>query len=85
MSKKEKLINRLKTKPKDFTYNEAKTLLESVGFVESNKGKTSGSRVVFIESKSGLKFELHKPHPGNILKPYVIIGLIKILDELGVI
>ena len=30
MSKKEKLINRLKTKPKDFTYNEAKTLLESV-------------------------------------------------------
>ena len=29
MSKKEKLINRLKTKPKDFTYNEAKTLLES--------------------------------------------------------
>ena len=45
MSKKEKLINRLKTKPKDFTYNEAKTLLESVGFVESNKGKTSGSRV----------------------------------------
>ncbi len=85
MSKKEKLINRLKTKPKDFTYNEAKTLLESVGFVESNKGKTSGSRVVFIESKSGLKFELHKPHPGNILKPYVIIGLIKILNELGVI
>lgn len=85
MSKKEKLINRLKTKPKDFTYNEAKTLLESVGFIESNKGKTSGLRVVFIESKSGLKFELHKPHPGNILKPYVIIGLIKILNELGVI
>lgn len=85
MSKKEKLINRLKTKPKDFTYNEAKTLLESVGFVESNKGKTSGSRVVFIENKSGLKFELHKPHPGNILKPYVIIGLIKVLNELGVI
>ena len=52
MSKKEKLINRLKTKPKDFTYNEAKTLLESVGFTESNKGKTSGSRVVFIEHKT---------------------------------
>lgn len=84
MSKKEKLINRLKTKPKDFTYNEAKTLLESVGFIECNKGKTSGSRVVFIENKTGLKVELHKPHPGNILKPYVIISLIKILKELGV-
>lgn len=85
MSKKEKLINRLKTKPKDFTYNEAKTLLEVVGFVESNKGRTSGSRVVFIEYKSGLKVELHKPHPGNILKPYVILRLINILKEIGVI
>lgn len=85
MSKKEKLINRLKTKPKDFTYNEAKTLLEAVGFVESNKGRTSGSRVVFIEYKSGLKFELHKPHPGNVLKTYVILRLINILKEMGVI
>ena len=85
MSKKEKLINRLKTKPKDFTYNEAKTLLEAVGFVESNKGRTSGSRVVFIEYKNGLKFELHKPHPGNVLKTYVILRLINILKEMGVI
>ena len=85
MSKKEKLINRLKTKPKDFTYNEAKTLLESVGFIESNKGKTSGSRVVFIESKSGLKVELHKPHPKNILKRYQLDILIENLKKLEVI
>jgi len=48
MSNKEKLLQRLKTKPKDFTYDEAKTILNSLGFVENNKGKTSGSRVTFI-------------------------------------
>ena len=85
MSKKEKLINRLKTKPKYFTYNEAKTLLESVGFVESNKGKTSGSRVVFIEYNTGLKVELHRPHPGNILKRYQLDILIENLKKLEVI
>lgn len=85
MSKKEKLINRLKTKPKDFTYNEVKTLLEAVGFVESNKGRTSGSRVVFIEYKSGLKVELHKPHPKNILKRYQLDILIENLKKLEVI
>jgi len=48
MSKKEKLLEKLKSKPKDFTYNEAKVILNSLGFVENNKGKTSGSRVTFI-------------------------------------
>ena len=85
MSKKEKLINRLKTKPKDFTYNEAKTFLEAVGFVESNKGRTSGSRVVFIEYKNGLKVELHKPHPKNVLKRYQLDILIENLKKLEVI
>lgn len=85
MSKKEKLINRLKTKPKDFTYNEAKTLLESIGFVESNKGKTSGSRVVFIEYNTGLKVELNRPHPDNILKRYQLDILIENLKKLEVI
>ena len=49
MSKKDKLIERLKSKPKDFTYNEAKVILNSFGFIENNKGKTSGSRVVFVK------------------------------------
>lgn len=39
MSKKEKLLQRLKSKPKDFTYNEAKTILNKFGFVEDNKEK----------------------------------------------
>ena len=37
MGKKEKLIAKLKSNPKDFTFDEMKTLLEALGFVMSNK------------------------------------------------
>lgn len=47
MGQKEKLIQRLKSRPKDFTFQEAETLLEYLDYKRSNKGKTSGSRVVF--------------------------------------
>lgn len=80
MSKKDKLIRRLKTKPKDFTYEEAKMVLNNFGFIEDNKGKTSGSKVVFM-NKNNKKVELHKPHPNKILKPYQINIIIKILKE----
>ena len=83
MSKKEKIIERLKSKPKDFTYDEAKSLLNKLEFYEENKGKTSGSRVAFVNNEK-IKIELHKPHPGNVLKPYQINILIKKLKEMGV-
>lgn len=84
MSKKEKLLEKLKSKPKDFTYNEAKVILNSLGFVENNKGKTSGSRVTFI-NEFNEKIDLHKPHPGNELKSYQLIKLINMLKEMEVI
>lgn len=39
MGQKEKLIQRLKTKPKDFTFDDAKTLLKYLDYICSNKGK----------------------------------------------
>ena len=84
MSKKEKLLQRLKSKPKNFTYDELKTLLNYLGFDEGNKGKTSGSRVEF-QNSSGIKIVLHKPHPSNIIKPYKINDIINILEERGLI
>ena len=84
MSKIEKLVERLKSKPKDFTYDELKNLLNNLGFNEQNKGKTSGSRVKFI--KDGIaEIELHKPHPNNILKPYQIKDVIEKLKKGGMI
>ena len=71
-------------KPKDFTYDELKTLLNYLGFNEENKGKTSGSRVEF-QNGSGIKIVLHKPHPSNIIKPYKINDIISILEERGLI
>jgi len=81
MSKKEKLLKRLLSYPKDFTFDEAETLLSYYGFVLSNKGKTSGSRVKFVSNKTGLPLLLHKPHPSNILKPYQLEDIINKIQE----
>ena len=51
MSKKEKLIARFITMPTDFHYDEMVKLLGYFNFEEVKKGKTSGSRVKFINSK----------------------------------
>ena len=47
MSRFEKELERFKSEPKDFTYEELKFLLNKLGFSESNCGHTSGSRVEF--------------------------------------
>lgn len=47
MGKKEKLIEKLRSNPKSFTYTEAVSLLGFFDYQEYNKGKTSSSRVVF--------------------------------------
>lgn len=77
MGTKEKLIERILSCPKDFTYDEAKRLFGIFGYKESNKGATSGSRVEFIGPDEEAPFILHKPHPGSILKSYVIKGIIE--------
>ncbi len=78
MGTKEKLIERLKKLPNDFTFDEAERLLTLFGYIRSNKGKTSGSRVMFY--KNGyIPVFLHKPHPHKELKEYAVRQL---LDEL---
>ena len=67
MSKIDKLIERFKTKPKDFNYSELKKMLNYFGY---NLSEATGSRVVFANNNRKHKIKLHKPHPGNILKRY---------------
>ena len=83
MSKKEKLAARLRSKPRDFTFDEAESLLLSLGFVKSNKGKTSGSRVLF--EREGIPIDLHKPHPSNELPAYQVTKMLKLLMKEGLI
>ena len=80
MGQKEKLINRLKTLPRDFTFEEAETLLKYLEYLRSNKGKTSGSRVMF--TRDGYPpILLHEPHPQKELKLYQVKQLVEMLEE----
>ncbi len=81
---KDKLIERLKSNPKTFTFDEAETLLKSFSYRRSNKGKTSGSRVMFV-SDIHPPILLHKPYPRKELKEYQIKQLIEILKQEGLI
>lgn len=53
MTKKDKLLERFLSIPKDFTYNELKTMLSGLGYKEYQLGKTSGSRVLFFNDYIG--------------------------------
>jgi hypothetical protein len=66
MSTKDKLIERFKKQPKDFSFDELVRLLGFLGFVKSNKGKTSGSRVKFNNDTLKIAVLVHKPHAAGV-------------------
>ena len=84
MGQKEKLIKKLKSRPKDFTFEEAETLLGYFTYGRSNKGRPSGSRVMFV-SEQYAPILLHKPHPRKELLDYQIKQLIEVLEQEGLI
>ena len=85
MARFEKLLKRLLSYPKDFTFPELETLLAGFGFQLSNAGSTSGSAVRFINKEKGQIIRLHKPHPSPIIKEYVIKLIITELKQWGYI
>jgi hypothetical protein len=85
MGKSEKLLKRFLLKPKDFTYDELKMLLKSLDYEEAKTGKTSGSRVAFINHKTKHIIRLHKPHPKPELKQYQLNDVEQELRERGLI
>ena len=85
MSLHEKLLERFMRGPTDFTWDELNRLLSKYGYYQYNKGKTSGSRVVFEKVDSDISLDLHKPHPKNILKPYQMKDILEFLQRIEVI
>lgn len=81
MGKLEKAKERLRSVPSDYTFKEAESLLTALGFEKYNKGKTSGSRVIFIRGRD--KILLHKPHPQDEMKSYAVRQLKDTLEETG--
>ena len=80
MARRDKLIRRFRGRPGDFTWEELVGLLEGVGYVESRSGRTGGSRRRFVHPDAPA-ISLHKPHPGNIVKRYVIDDVLRLLTE----
>lgn len=80
MGQKEKLIKKLKSKPKDMTFEEVETLLKYLSYYRSDKGKTSGSRVIFVRDGHA-PILLHKPHPRKELLGYQIKQLLEVLEQ----
>lgn len=81
MSTKEKLIDRFLSTPTDFTYGELVRLFRLFGFVESHKGRTSGTRVEFVNQNEGKAFMMHRPHPDNKTKLYVMKQVLEYLSK----
>lgn len=82
MSKHQKLITRLLSVPKDYTWDELVSVLNIFGYSEFNKGKTGCSRRRFVDTNNHV-ITLHKPHPKNILKEYALKQVIIHLKEKG--
>ncbi|HWZ02728.1 MAG TPA: type II toxin-antitoxin system HicA family toxin [Mucilaginibacter sp.] len=82
MSRQEKLITRLLSFPKDFTWEELIKVLALFGYEEVKGGKTGGSRRRFVDEKKNV-ITLHKPHPANIVKSYAIRDIITHLKAEG--
>ena len=79
MNKKEKLVKRFRTLPKDFTFEEVESLFQGYGFELANKGATSGSRIKFYNAEDQNAYIMHKPHPSNIIKGYIMRDILNFL------
>ena len=77
-NRKEKLIVRFLSMPSDFRYDEMVKLLGYFDFEEVKKGKTSGSRVKFM-NREGILIMMHRPHPSRIMKHYQLKQIKEIL------
>lgn len=84
MTTKDKLLERFRRLPNDFTFDELTRLLESFGFEKENKGRTSGSRVLFRNRDYGI-IMLHRPHPANVVRVYAMKQVLERLIFVGLI
>lgn len=69
MARRDKLLDRFRQQPADFTWDELVRLLRSFGYEVEVKGRTSGSRVRFLRPGHP-SINLHRPHPRTIVRRY---------------
>lgn len=84
VGRRDKLVARFLSRPRDFEWDELVRLLEGLGYTEIRTGRSGGSRRRFVH-ESAPTIALHKPHPGSIVKLYVIDAVTRTLTEEGLI
>ena len=67
MAKRDKALRRFAGTQGPFTWKEVAAVLKALGF---SCDEAQGSRVLF--SRGGIDVILHRPHPGNEVKAYVV-------------
>ena len=84
MARRDKLLLRFLSKPKDFTWQELVSLLEGFGYRKVGGGKSGGSRVRFVHADHP-PISLHRPHPRPVLKRYQVEQIEEVLRGEGLI
>ena len=82
MGQHDKLLERLRNRPKDFRWEQLKTLLRGFGYEEE---RGSGSRRKFYNPNTGVSISLHQPHPRNELKSYQVRDVLDHLKQEGLL
>ena len=85
MSKKEKLIKKFLKLGNDFESSEIVSLLNQLGFYETQLGKTTGSAVCFSSKDNAVKIRFHKLHPDKYMKKYVMKQIKEMLEKKGLL
>jgi len=81
MSKIDKLIDKLKSNPKDFKFSEFRKIMAHFGYIEDNAGRTSGSVVSFVGANKA--FSIHRPHPGDEMQSWAVRKAVRFLTGEG--
>lgn len=79
MNRHDKLLKRFYNLPRDFTFEETVSLFAQFGFHLESKGSTSGSRMEFVNDSNDDSFIMHRPHPANVIKGYMMRNILNYL------
>ena len=84
MAQADKIIEKIKAKPtpSNIKWDELVTALKRLGYKEITN---SGSRRKFFHQEENNMISLHRPHPGNEVKPCYIKEVRETLEEIGLI
>lgn len=85
MARIDALLEKLCAKPvpADFRFSDLRKVMTHFGYLESHKGATSGSRVMFYHPQTKAVLLLHKPHPDDEMVKAAVGSVVKFLKEHG--